>query len=456
MATEIIFPRVDMDMTEGRVSQWLATDGALVARGDPLFEIETDKAAMEIEAPASGTLRRVRFDTEAAVGVGTTLGWILADGEDAAPDAAHARAAGPPAGAGGETDADAGAGAGADQGAAEPGEAGTVMRDAAPDALRGSASGALREPVPRALRATPLARREAERRGIELAAVQGSGPRGRVVCGDLPPAATRPDAETAPAGRPASGGLFAEWSGLGTGTPVVLLHGFGADLSNWRGVVALNARLERILAIDLPGHGRSAVPDGAEFAGLVDAVESELFRQDIRRAHLVGHSLGGATALALAERASVEIRSLTLLAPAGLGPEIDGGFIRGFVAAEQEASLAPWIRSLFADPARATPGLVRAILRTRSDPALRAFQARLAGSLFPDGTQAISLRHRLDGLAMPTKIVWGVSDRIIPSRHGNGLPPRVALHLAAGGHVLPLEDAALVASLIDEAVRAGA
>ena len=55
MATEVILPKVDMDMATGRISRWLVAEGAAVNQGDPLFEIETDKAAMEIQATASPT-----------------------------------------------------------------------------------------------------------------------------------------------------------------------------------------------------------------------------------------------------------------------------------------------------------------------------------------------------------------------------------------------------------------
>ncbi|RVD08219.1 biotin/lipoyl-binding protein, partial [Mesorhizobium sp. M2A.F.Ca.ET.029.05.1.1] len=59
MPTEVILPKVDMDMATGQISRWFAEEGARVKKGDVLFEIETDKAAMEIDAPASGTLRNV-------------------------------------------------------------------------------------------------------------------------------------------------------------------------------------------------------------------------------------------------------------------------------------------------------------------------------------------------------------------------------------------------------------
>ena len=59
MATEVILPKVDMDMATGRISRWLVAEGTAVKQGDPLFEIETDKVVMEVPAPAAGVLTEV-------------------------------------------------------------------------------------------------------------------------------------------------------------------------------------------------------------------------------------------------------------------------------------------------------------------------------------------------------------------------------------------------------------
>ena len=396
MATEIIFPRVDMDMAAGRVGKWLVADGERVRQGAPLFEIETDKAAMEIEAPASGTLRGVAAQAGDEVEVGRTLAWIVADGEVWAP----AEPAFPP----------------------EP-----VSEDVRPTA---------------GLRATPLARREARLHGVDLLSLKGSGPQGRIRFCDVRAAVTA---------QPIS--LHREWSGLPTGTPIVLLHGFGAEIASWRAVRTPLERTHRLLCIDLPGHGKSA-PCEPGFAPLVEAVLGVLAEEGVSSAHLVGHSLGGALALAIADRRDIETRSLVLLAPAGLGPEIDIAFIRGFLGAEHEASMAAWLRRLFADPARVTGSLVASVLRGRTDQA-RSFQQALADALFVDGAQAVWLRDLLGRLPMPVKLIWGRHDRIIPSSHSHGVPGQVAVHLADTGHEPHVEAAPLVARLIEEAARAG-
>src|SRR5580693_1405251 len=78
-------PRVDMDMTSGRMGRWHAAEGAHVEKGATLFEIETDKAAMEVDAPASGVLRFIAASEGDMLPVGACIGWIVADGEAFAP-----------------------------------------------------------------------------------------------------------------------------------------------------------------------------------------------------------------------------------------------------------------------------------------------------------------------------------------------------------------------------------
>ena len=430
MAVEIIFPRVDMDMSSGRVSRWLVKEGSAVGKGDPLFEIETDKAAMEIDAPASGVLRGIRSADGQEIPVGAAVGWIVGDGE-AWEELPAAGSASPPA--------------------------------AAPDAPAHLSETPPPEPRPDApLRATPLARREARRRRIDLVGVQGSGPRGRILVGDLPaavlPASPAADTENRPApperipANPARHVVYRQWLGMKQGMPVVFLHGFGSDQTSWRGVWSSLEATHRILAIDLPGHGRSEASRRASFAGLVDAVQAVLHEEGMSRVHLVGHSLGGAVALGLVEASAVDIRSLCLLAPVGLGPEIDGAFLCGLTRSEREESLAPWLRRLFADPDMVTPAFVRATLRGRSD-ASRAFQEALRDAVFADGTQTVTLRHVLERLTMPAKIIWGARDAIIPARQARHLPGPVALHTLSGGHMPQLEEPRSVAALIAEVTR---
>ena len=160
MATEVILPRVDMDMATVTLTRWYVEEGGAVAKGQPLFEIETDKAAMEVEAPESGILRGAVAAGPTPLPVGSTIAWIYGADEVYGPARATPALAAAPA--------------------------------AAPIQLKPEES----EPTPTlpggALRATPLARRLARLRGIDLRAIVGSGPQGRVQARDLPERAPVP------------------------------------------------------------------------------------------------------------------------------------------------------------------------------------------------------------------------------------------------------------------------
>ena len=457
-----------MDMTAGRINAWLVKEGEFVAKGGPLFEIETDKAAMEIEAPAAGILRGVTASEGEDVQVGLTIAWIVAEGEAWAPSDKGLEAIDVAS-----SDAES------DECAAAPPQGGIHTEPQVPGWKQTS-------------RATPLARREARRLGVPLDTIHGSGPRGRVFSRDLAEAkaaslemsraslgdgaplpslktlSRQPASET---GGPRSSsadrvtrsieaprsfsqndgmGVHREWLGLAEGTPVVFLHGFGGDLSSWRAVWARSARDHRILAVDLPGHGRSTGQGTPSFRGLVDAVAATLQSEGISSLHLVGHSLGGAVALGLVETAGFDVQSLCLIAPAGLGAEIDSTFIAGLLSATQEASLRPWLLRLFTNADLVSAGFVRSTLSGLQRPGLREFQANLAGDVFTDGTQTVDLRHVLGQLAIPTKVLWGKQDRIIPCRHGYALPARIGLHLLDTGHMPHLQEATVVADLVKE------
>ncbi|MCW8178827.1 biotin/lipoyl-containing protein, partial [Verminephrobacter eiseniae] len=80
MATEVILPRVDMDMAEGKIACWYVKNGDQVRKGQVLFDIETDKATMEVEAPASGVIDSIDGAIGVTMPVGQVVAWIRAPG----------------------------------------------------------------------------------------------------------------------------------------------------------------------------------------------------------------------------------------------------------------------------------------------------------------------------------------------------------------------------------------
>lgn len=174
MPIAVQLPALSPTMKEGRITRWLKKEGDRVSSGTALAECETDKSNLEIEAYDDGVLLKVLVAEGAFAPVGSTIAWIGKPGE-AVPDRAPAAAA--PAAASAPTSA-----------APAPAPA------AAP-------APAVPAPAPAAagrVRASPLAKRMAEAQGLDLAAIVGSGPAGRVVKRDVEVAAQRPAAAPAP------------------------------------------------------------------------------------------------------------------------------------------------------------------------------------------------------------------------------------------------------------------
>ena len=171
--------------------------------------------------------------------------------------------------------------------------------------------------------------------------------------------------------------------------------------------------------------------------------------------HVVGHSLGAGVAAALTESGDLDVRSLTLLSPAGLGPTIDGAFVEGFLAAKSEAALAARMRRLVHDPASLAPVLVRATLAARDDARLIPAQTRVAKAVFEGSTQLFSTTAALRAFSGPCTVIAGREDAILPLRGIEAaVPAHVALHrLDRVGHMPQVEAADLVARLITRTVR---
>jgi pimeloyl-ACP methyl ester carboxylesterase len=435
MPTEIIFPKVDMDMTEGKIARWHVAEGAVVAKGAPLFEIETDKAAMEIESPASGILRDVRAVEGVAVAVGSAVAFIYAEGEAAIAAAPTIPSPQPTAKA-------------VDQ---------PILVAMSELSLPAASTRVQTGPVT----ATPLARRLARERGLALQDLAGTGPRGRLQASDVRDARTGDTKKTDIALPDLMGKalphLHLVRKGNAALAPAVFIHGFGSERSIWKTTLAALDPGMPVAELDLPAHGKSPLGDVESFDDIVEAVAMALDRAAIGPCHLVGHSFGGVIAMALAAQRRVDVRSLMLIAPAGLGPDIEREFLQGFTRATRVESLIPWLRLLYAKPSLVTQAFAKAILDGRQDETLREQQRQILDTMFPDGTQAVDLSETLSGLAMPCKVIWGRQDRIIPVAHSANLPGNVALHLMADtGHVPHLEQPAMVARLIAELVKTAA
>jgi len=163
MAISVVMPALEMAQETGKLISWLKKEGESVAKGEPLLEIETDKAVMEIESPGDGVLAGVKIEAGAEVPVGQTIAWIVRPGE-VAP---------------------------ADEVAVESGRKTTAVPagSAIPTAASANQSATSAPSADRPAKISPKARRLASERGVNLSDVRGSGAGGEILASDVVAAA---------------------------------------------------------------------------------------------------------------------------------------------------------------------------------------------------------------------------------------------------------------------------
>lgn len=362
--TPITMPKWGLSMVEGKIIEWLVAEGATIAVGDEIIDIETEKIANTFEALDGGVLKRKVAEADETLPIGALLGVLAAaDTPDAEVDAfitAFQASYVPP-----EIDDEEDAGPGYER--------------------------------------------------VEVDAY------------DL------------------------RYLRLGDGADnIILIHGFGGDLDGWLLTQQPLSASASVYALDLPGHGQStkAVRDGSVTA-LADVIAKFMDALGIERAHLVGHSLGGAIALQTALSHPAKVSALSLIASAGLGTEINGAYLNGFVAAQSRREIKPLLQQLVADPALINRTLIDDILKFKRLDGVSAALDTVAQALIDGDTQKIDLRDALGGMDIPVRVIWGSVDKIIPAAHADGLPDNVDVHMLDGyGHLVQLEAASEVNRLL--------
>lgn len=242
--------------------------------------------------------------------------------------------------------------------------------------------------------------------------------------------------------------------GANTGIPVVLVHGFGGDLNNWLFNQPALAEDQDVLALDLPGHGRSSkYLATADIVMLTGAFRDFLDAVGIAQAQIVGHSMGGAVALSFAAENPERVHGLTLLAPGGLGPEINMEFIDGFIAAGRRKEMRSALESLVADPDLISRDMINDVLKYKRLDGVEQALRSLANGLFPNGRQQVLDRGSLEKITAPISVIWGQSDQVIPADHADTLSDLAQVHRLEGvGHMPHMEAAAEINRLIAASV----
>jgi pyruvate dehydrogenase E2 component (dihydrolipoamide acetyltransferase) len=175
MAFSVVMPALEMAQETGKIISWLKKEGQAITKGQPLLEVETDKAVVEIEAGADGVLAGVKSREGDVVQVGTTIAWILSPGETVPAETAAA---------------------------AQTGR--TMSSSTAPAAAKVAATAPAESARPSSggPQISPKARRLAKEHGVDITRVKGTGPDGTILSEDIMAAAA---AGPAPAATPAAG-----------------------------------------------------------------------------------------------------------------------------------------------------------------------------------------------------------------------------------------------------------
>ena len=452
---DFMLPPTGEQIDAARLVAWTVQPGESFAQGQTLLEIETDKSVIEIPAEEDGTMIEHLVKVDGTLNADTAVARIEVAGQAPEEAAAGAAPSAQPAPA-------------AEAPRVDAGHAGAGMAAAA---TKGGA-----RPQGRTA-ATPSARRLARESGVLLETLTGTGPGGRITQGDVAAAlGTRESpASGAAASAAAASGVVTPESArraargpeaysvhtalgelfLGRWEPaaprdaatVVLIHGLFGDMDTWAGTInALTRAGLRVLAMDLPCHGKSTA-DAATMDEVVEAVAEAVSRETSGPLALVGHSFGAAVAARLAGKLGMRLHALALIAPMGLGTEIQQAFLDGMIHAAATEALERELRKL----TEAGVGLSAAYLQDLGD-RLQSRKPALIGlcsALSSHGVQQIDTTAELRALNCRTMIVHGRRDAIIPWRHALNAPPRAALHLLPGvGHMPQWEAASLTADLV--------
>jgi pimeloyl-ACP methyl ester carboxylesterase len=418
MMTPIRMPKLGMTMEEGTVVEWRVALGGRVEKGQVLLVIESEKNEAEIEATASGFLRHIYAAPGDVAPCGALLAALTETADGAFDAAALAAAEAPP----------------------------RARPVAAPS---GPAVATARAPAHATERKAiaPAARARAKQLGLDAERVAGTGPGGRV---------TREDVEAFAAARErlvlVAPGVALEVLREGQGAPLLLLPGFGTDVSSFALVTPRWVEHCRVLAMNPRGVGASDGPAGdvpalaADAAAVIAACDGP--------AHVVGASLGAAAALELALTQPEQVRSLTLVTPFVTATPRLLAAVTAWCRVANEASpatlarfLAPLLFSdaLLADEAareRTLRGLAAACARVPA----ATLERMAAGLAAWSGTRAKGLAR----IGVPTLVLGGGADLLTPDAEAvaRAIPGAQCVVVPGAGHALATEAARELAEAV--------
>jgi len=449
---DIPVPPTGEALDAARLVAWHVAPGQTFKAGDLLLEIETDKSVIEIPAQQDGVMIAHLVDVDGVVNADTLVARVQVAG---APRSNAAVSSVQVLSVEETTTTQAAITASVPTPTCE-----TPLSSPAPHPDLSHRPVSASRPL-----STPAARRLAADKRVDLQTLVGSGPNGRITVADVERAQPDVSYGTQPhQDQVAASTQQEDWvstrhgdvcvmhynataRGAGADPTVVLIHGLFGDRDVWASLAHGLARGDaRVLALDLPCHGatRSQV---ATFEGIVDAVVDVLASQCTGPVVLVGHSFGAAVAARAARRPGMSVRALFLIAPLGLGTEINHGFLHGMCHAKSHEAVARELCKLTATGMAPSVSVVET-LHQRVQTRREAFNA-LCAQIDEDGVQQVHIAPDLMATSYRCTVIHGRRDAIIPWQHALAAPPETALHLLSdAGHMPPWEASQVVCNII--------
>ena len=381
-------PRLGETMESGTIVEWVVQVGNSFKRGDILLEVETDKTAVEFPALGDGMLVETLAHSGDIIDIDAPIAMLdVTSTGDWVSDSIVQESASEP-----------------------PSVAPTLP-------VRQTKPADKNAPI----RATPPARLLARQTNTPLETVFGTGRRGRIELGDV---------MAAQGDEPAS---------------FLLIHGFAGDATTW---VQLSTIMERaghsVFTPDLPAHGNNTT-SVTEPMQLVEAMRG-FAKTCPAPLHVVGHSLGAWVAAKIAGVPDLDIASLTLIAPFGMGSQVNTDFITGMATIQNAKQLRENLHLLGPKGSTLSDGILNQMAQRLATGGLRELAKNLAG---PSG-QLIDIHSPLAALPghIPLRAVIGTKDQIIPATQALNLPARMGVHFVDTEHVPHWDAPATVAELI--------
>jgi pimeloyl-ACP methyl ester carboxylesterase len=201
----------------------------------------------------------------------------------------------------------------------------------------------------------------------------------------------------------------------GQGGPAILLiHGFGADRLSWLANQQALAAAGIVFALDLPGHGETPLSGSARLDDLARAVEKAIESSRVGQVHIVAHSLGGAVAIALAAARPHLVRSLGLIAGAGLGKAVAESFLCDYPKSSSIEQMEALLRRLVTRPRLINRQMAARALDQLEAPGFREGLIAIADELRRIDQVIEPSLQTVARSSLPRIAVWGAADAVIP------------------------------------------